>query len=123
MREKPDAPSGWAVVAGGSGGLGVEICHALSRAGFSGVIGFHSNADKAGSVAAEIAAAGGQAHARRAGRGGRAGVGGACAELRDTLGPISAPVYAAGPSCDFDFVGRVPMSEWRRVLETDVLGC
>jgi NAD(P)-dependent dehydrogenase (short-subunit alcohol dehydrogenase family) len=44
-------------------------------------------------------------------------------QLRDTAGPIAAAVYAAGPSCNFDFVSRVPIEEWRRVIEMDVLGC
>lgn len=123
MADKPEAPNGWAVVAGGSGGLGSAISRALSRTGFSVVVCYHSNEATATLLANEISSSGGEARAWRMDLEDAEGVVEAFAEIRKTLGPIAAAVYAAGPSCTFDYFSRIPMSEWRRVLQTDVLGC
>jgi 3-oxoacyl-[acyl-carrier protein] reductase len=55
-----------AIVTGGSGGLGQRICHALARNGVDIVINYAESADKAKSVAADIAKLGVRAIAVKA---------------------------------------------------------
>lgn len=122
MIDVPPQPGGWAVVAGGSGGLGGAICQAMARAGFSVVVGFRTGEESARSVVQAIRAEGGNAISRRLDLLAE-NLAGAFQAIRDEIGPIAASVYAAGPSAQFDFIARVPLVEWRRVLETDVMGC
>ncbi|HEX4180255.1 MAG TPA: SDR family oxidoreductase [Caulobacteraceae bacterium] len=115
--------AGCALVSGGSGGLGGEICRALSGLGYAVVVGYRGNVDKASALVAELEAAGGLAMAKQI----DVTAGEALVEsfraVREVFGPIAAVVSAAGPSGRFDFISRAPLDEWRRLFETDVLGC
>lgn len=55
-----------AIVTGGSRGIGREVCLLLAKAGHSVIVNYHSNADAANLVVAEIAAQGGKAFAVKA---------------------------------------------------------
>lgn len=57
-------PAGWALVVGGSGGLGAAIARRLAAEGQHVVVTFAGGADRASAVVAEITAAGGTAEAR-----------------------------------------------------------
>jgi NAD(P)-dependent dehydrogenase (short-subunit alcohol dehydrogenase family) len=86
-------------------------------------VGYRCNAETAEGVAREISASNGHARTARIDLEDLDGVAASLAQIRKAHGPIAAAIYAAGPSSDFNFVSRIPMSEWRRILQTDVLGC
>ena len=55
---------GWALVAGGSGGLGAACCLALARAGMDVVVGYGRRAEAAETVAEAVRGEGRQAAIR-----------------------------------------------------------
>jgi 3-oxoacyl-[acyl-carrier protein] reductase len=59
----PVGPAPVAIVTGGSGGIGAAICRALAATGHAVVVGYHTDAERAGRTVAEITEAGGRATA------------------------------------------------------------
>lgn len=113
---------GATLVAGGSGGIGQAICRAFAKAGSDVALTYLKNAGAAADVAADVGALG-----RRA----------ACIQMdlcrpdqvrdvvetvRHAFGAIHTVVYASGPYMDFGRVADTDPAEWKRVIETDVVG-
>lgn len=59
-----DPPEGYALVAGGSGGLGAAICAALAAEGVRVEVGYHANPRRAAAIVHAIRTAGGAANPR-----------------------------------------------------------
>ena len=60
-----DLQNGWALVVGGSGGIGAAICPALARAGQDVVLTYHRGAERAEEVADRVRSFGVNAETRQ----------------------------------------------------------
>jgi NAD(P)-dependent dehydrogenase (short-subunit alcohol dehydrogenase family) len=115
-------PGGAMLVVGGSGGLGAAISRSLGAAGCSVLIGYHSRAAAAETLCDEIGRGGGRAKAVAVDVTDDASLAQAVQAAEAYAGGISGLIYAAGTRKRFDFVGRVPDTDWERALLVDVRG-
>jgi 3-oxoacyl-[acyl-carrier protein] reductase len=114
--------AGWALIGGGTGGIGRAVCRALAEDGWDVAVGYHHNETAANDAAAEIRALGARAKVVEM-------------DLRDAEttavaveqvagdGGLGAVVYAAGPSIRFAYISELEASELGAVLGLDVQGC
>lgn len=117
------AAGAWAVVAGGSGGLGRAVCLALAEQGWNVVVCFRSSGDAAAQTVAMVTVKGVKAVAR--------GLDltnpGSCAELAQDLNepgtPVHGVVYAAGPTIPMNFIALTPPEVFSRQLDDDLKAC
>ena len=110
-----------ALVTGGSRGIGRAVCLELSRGGYSVVVNYRSNVAAAGSVVAEIAAAGGEAWARAADVSDHPAVKALIDWVETDLGPIEVAVCNAGLTRD-TLAGASTPAEFDEVLATNLGG-
>jgi NAD(P)-dependent dehydrogenase (short-subunit alcohol dehydrogenase family) len=112
---------GVALVIGGSGSLGSEICRRLALDHESVFFTYRSNTDGAQALATQL-----QQTAR---------VGYASVDVRDRhaverliqdvaarFGPIKALVFASGVNIEQPFVSQITADAWREVIESELLG-
>jgi NAD(P)-dependent dehydrogenase (short-subunit alcohol dehydrogenase family) len=111
-----------AIVAGGSGDIGAEICRRLAQAGVPVHFSFRRNESAALKLVREIEAAGGRASCEAAELSDIAQVKRLFDTARAQYGRIGQVIYAAGPRFDFGFIGAIPPSEWTRVMDADLNG-
>jgi len=90
------APPRTAIVTGGSGGIGSAVVRRLAADGFAVVASYAGNAEPAESVVAEVAAAGGTAHAVRADVADEADVAALFDRAEHELGGVDVVVNTAG---------------------------
>lgn len=113
--------AGAALVIGGSGALGGEICRRLALDFESVFFTYRSNANSAAALTAEL-----ESTAR---------VGCAALDVRDRsaveklakdvacgFGPLEAVVFASGVSIEQPFVSEITTDQWREVIESELLG-
>lgn len=112
----------WALVGGGSGGIGRAIAKALAEDGWNLAITYNSNREGAAETARRVEAAGGEARIFGIDLGdagaSEALVAGLAAEV-----PLAGLVYAAGPQIRFSYFAELDAGEFRRVIEQDVQAC
>jgi 3-oxoacyl-[acyl-carrier protein] reductase len=113
-------PSKRALVTGGSGGIGSAICRRLAADGYSVIVHANGNLGKAQAVAAEIAAAGGQAQAVAFDVTDAAATAAALEALLEG-GSIQVLVNNAGIHDDAVFPG-MQLAQWQRVLDVSLNG-
>jgi len=109
-----------ALVTGGSGALGSEICRALARAGMHVVVHAHGNAARAEALSAELRAAGG--HSEVAVLDVRDS--GACARGIEALlqgGALQVLVHNAGITADAPMAG-MSAEQWSSVIDVSLNG-
>ena len=116
-------PEGAALVFGGSGGIGAQICRTLARDGASVVVVSRSNKSHAEEIAKEIVEAGGNAKAVSVDNSSYKDVSALVAEMKAEFGAIHTVVYAAGPTFGMNFISKTDPQEWKRVLDQDANGC
>jgi NAD(P)-dependent dehydrogenase (short-subunit alcohol dehydrogenase family) len=92
----PAFADGIAIVAGGSGGIGAQICLSLARAGANVLLTYHSRRAEAEKVVDEIRAMGREADAIRLDLGDAEAVKAAVGQARQRFGRLHSLVYAAG---------------------------
>lgn len=109
-----------AMVTGGSGGIGASICRKLAAAGYDVLVHANSNIERAESVAAEIRAAGGQAHAV-AFNVTDATATKAALDKELEAGPIQVLVNNAGIHDDAVFAG-MSADKWTSVIDVSLNG-
>lgn len=121
-RHRPWSGGGWVLVAGGSGGLGSEICRQLAQEGANVLLTYRSNKDAADTLAEELVKEGVQAES-------------ALVDLRDGdavhelytrfdgTADLAGVVYAAGPHIKMDYVVNTAPDRVRAQLESDTLAC
>jgi NAD(P)-dependent dehydrogenase (short-subunit alcohol dehydrogenase family) len=114
---------GTALVFGGSGGIGAEICTALAASGSNVVLTYHSKAVKAREVVKLIEAKGKKAHAVQVDIESPEAVQRATAEAIGKFGVIHSVVYASGPPIEYLYINEIKSKEWARVINADVNGC
>lgn len=119
----PVFAQGIAIVAGGSGGIGTQICLSLARAGSDVLLTYHSHEAEAAALVAQIQAMGRIAHAVRLDLTDSEAVVAALAEARQRFGRLHSLVYAAGPAVHMKFIAELSAQQWSQVINTDVCGC
>jgi NAD(P)-dependent dehydrogenase (short-subunit alcohol dehydrogenase family) len=119
----PSFAQGIAIVAGGSGGIGAQICLSLARAGADVLLTYHSKRAEADKVVAQIRGMGRVAEAVQLDLGDATAVATMATDAQQRFGRIHSVVYAAGPALHMEFIGKLEPAEWARVINTDVCGC
>lgn len=112
---------GAAFVIGATGGLGRASALALSRDWRGLAIGYHSNAEKAAELAADLApgCAGLPVHCDLIDS---ASVAEAFARAKAHFGHIGTVVFASGVAIEQPFVSQINEAQWREVIETELIG-
>jgi 3-oxoacyl-[acyl-carrier protein] reductase len=108
----------WALVAGGSGGVGGALCTALAADGWDVVLTYLSNKARAVDVADAVTRLGRRAVVARLDLRDEA----ATAELIAEAGngaPLHGVVYAAGPPLTIDYASNIPPTRMREQLIGD----
>ncbi|NIB38882.1 SDR family oxidoreductase [Pseudomaricurvus alkylphenolicus] len=122
MSHELNFETGVVLVAGGSGGIGSDICRTFARAGIPVVFTYYSNETKAQTLCDEIRNEGGACDYRRVDLSSPQAVTSLFQQVREQFGPIRHAVYASGPHFDFNFIGQIPNQDWQQVVNTDVNG-
>lgn len=103
----------WALVVGGSGGIGAEIARGLGRVGWDVVLTYGRNVVAAESVASEVRGMGRAASVRQLSLpGGDPGV----------LDGLGALVFAAGHDIGQPYVSRTDPADLRRAVDVELHG-
>ncbi|MBV8199529.1 MAG: 3-oxoacyl-[acyl-carrier-protein] reductase [Acidobacteria bacterium] len=109
-----------ALVTGASQGIGEAVARLLAAQGARVVLAARS-AEKLAALAAEIAAAGGTAHALTLDVAQPESVAGRLKELPEGFAAIDVLVNNAGITAD-NLLARMPLADWERVLRTNLTG-
>lgn len=111
-----------AVVTGGSSGIGKACALALSRAGASVVITYHSNAEEADGIVSAIEAEGGGVRACRADVGQEQDVEALFATAEEAFGPVRLLVNSAGVNMSSTPIKDMDLEQFDKVLRADLVG-
>ena len=114
--------AGAALVSGGTGSLGQAICERLAEAGNPILVGYHSRRESAQAVVSSIVERGGTAESVALDLTSDASIAAAMAAAERLGGGLGALVYASGAQPRFDYVSKVEIAEWRRVLDIELFG-
>lgn len=115
--------SGTAIVAGGSGGLGVAICRILAEAGSNVALTYNRNREPAEAVAADIRKLGRRAFVAQVDLTDDTAVAKFIATADTEFGAIHTAIYAAGPYIDMRYVSQIEPERFRKTVGTDLFGC
>ncbi|MGB7325340.1 MAG: SDR family oxidoreductase [Rubripirellula sp.] len=110
-----------AIVTGGSGGIGNQICQRLGQDGFNVVVHYGSNREAAESVAKEISDAGGAAVTRSADVCDETEVRGLFEAAVSEFGGLDVVVVNAGIG-GFDRIENVELADFNQLMSVDFLG-
>lgn len=117
------ASKGLALVIGGSGGIGSAICARLATEGYDVAFSYNANKAAADKVADAIRDGGKRVEAAAVDITDAAAVKAFVDGAAARLGPISAVVYAGGPSLHMTLIADLAPADWSRVIDVDVKGC
>ncbi len=117
-----DFPAGAALVVGGSGGLGAEICRRLAAAGSDVALTFHGNEAAAQAVAADVTQTGRRAQTCRMPLDDAAAVATVMNDVAGAFGAIHTLVFSIGPDIGQPFVSQVTAEEWREAMTVEPIG-
>jgi 3-oxoacyl-[acyl-carrier protein] reductase len=112
-----------ALVAGGTGGVGQEICAALAAQGMSVAVGYRSRSQEAESLAARLAEQGASTSVVRLDLADPDSVTRAVEETVGRFGRLDIAVYAAGPYIPQLWLGEITSAQLTQMLSDDVGGC
>ncbi|MGI9294160.1 MAG: SDR family NAD(P)-dependent oxidoreductase [Pseudomonadales bacterium] len=121
MNSRTEFPEGMALVIGGSGGTGAEICRELAKAGSDIALTYHTNQVRAEDVAESVRSLGKQAEILQLSVGDSERVMAAIEELAARQ-RIHTVVVAAGSDIQQLMIRDLPPEEWRKVIDADVNG-
>ena len=113
---------GVAFVAGGSGGIGAAIVHALTAAGSDVVFTYYKNKEAAAGVQAAAAPTGARVESVQLALEDSEAVARALNELR-TRSKIHSVIYAAGPSIPIHYVADIAHEAWVKTFAHDTHAC
>jgi 3-oxoacyl-[acyl-carrier protein] reductase len=109
----------WAVVAGGSGGIGRAIGRALISDGWNVALGYRNNAEGAEEVVAEAREAGCDGRAIQLDLGDAEGTAATIDQLAEDV-RLAGLVYAAGPVLTMNYIAKTPAQEYGRIIDLDL---
>ncbi|HST40029.1 MAG TPA: SDR family oxidoreductase [Conexibacter sp.] len=115
--------AGVALVSGGSGGLGAEICRLLAARGSDVVLTYRGNADGAERVAGEVRAAGRRAEAVQLDLTDPDAAAAAVARVRERHGALHTLVHAAGPHIPQLHLSRIAPAQFATAVDGEVNAC
>jgi 3-oxoacyl-[acyl-carrier protein] reductase len=113
------ARTGAALVAGGSGGVGGEVCRMLAARGSAVALSYRSRPEPAEAIVAGIEAEGGQAAAFQADLADEASARALADAARERFGGIHTYVHAAGPPVSQLHLSRVEPALLKEHLEAE----
>ncbi len=116
-----DFPDGWAVVLGGSGGIGRACAIRIAECGADVVVTYRSNRDKAEGAAEEIRALGRRALCASVDVGDADAVTAFFAGVAER-GRVHSVVYAVGSDITQPRIADVTAEQWRQVIDADLNG-
>ncbi|WP_439569804.1 SDR family NAD(P)-dependent oxidoreductase [Sphingopyxis sp.] len=119
----PEFANGFALVAGGSGGLGAAVVEELARRGSDVALTYSTNRDAAEAVAERVRAAGCKALVGQVDLRDPEAIDAFTKEAVAQLGRLHSVVYAAGPAFNFAYINAIQPAEWAQTMRTDVEGC
>jgi len=122
MADYSNLYSGAAVVIGGSGGLGAEICQSFSRAGSHVAIAYNSNVSKAKQVAEKVTETGKKAFIGPVDLTNLISIKSFLDSVMDNFKSINTLVYASGPPVSFAPIADQDPEQFKSVIEQDVIG-
>nr|WP_295469316.1 SDR family oxidoreductase [Mesorhizobium sp.] len=117
-----DFADGAALVVGGSGAIGQVIAHTFAKAGSGVALTYNRNKEAGEAVAAEIAAGGGKAQAYQLDLTDADAVAATVQAVEQDFGKVHTLVYASGPFMEMAKIADTDPAEWKRIVETDVVG-
>lgn len=112
-----------AIVAGGSGGVGGEICGYLAKEGFDVAVCYRSNQDAATAVVQQLELSGRRALALKMDLEDQESVRSGFAEAIAHFGRVDTAVYAAGPYIPMKWISQVEPKEMHRMIHADAGAC
>lgn len=115
--------TGVAIVAGGSGGIGQEICRVLAEAGSAVALTYRSNAAAAEAVVTSVRQLGVQCEAAQLALENSDDVVSYVRSVVARFGRIHSVVYAAGPPLTFSYAAGIEPAAWKKVMDVDINGC
>lgn len=116
----PPFDTGCAVVIGGSGGLGIDICRTLARHGSPVAFNYHANRHKAESLQQELAQQGAASLFQQVSLDEIDSIKTLFQDAEDTYGSIHTVVYASGPKVRISPIAELPPEEWATTINADV---
>lgn len=116
----PSTDERWALVAGGSGGIGSAIARALGADGWKVAITYRGNEERAARIVAELEAGGTAARALRVDLTDPEATAAVVGEVGDGLAGV---VYAAGPTIRLDYLASLGVDEFAAALDGDLKAC
>lgn len=117
----PDT-DGYALVIGGSGGIGAAICEKLAASGANVALTYRTNLEAARGVAACVRRYDRRSACYAVSLEDPESVGQLCQKVVSELGRIHTVVNAAGSHIAMRFIGDIGPEEFRNVMEADVNG-
>lgn len=119
----PRYASGAVIVAGGSGGVGAAICRRFAAAGAKVALTYLRGLERAGKVAADVAALGSEALIAPVELTDKAAVQDFIRTVVDRFGAVHTAVYAAGPMLTMHHISSLDPDDFRAHVGTDLFGC
>ncbi|STZ44187.1 SDR family NAD(P)-dependent oxidoreductase [Mycolicibacterium gilvum] len=108
-----------ALVAGGSGGIGSAICHALACDGFDVALTYRHNAEAASQSADGVRSAGAEASVHQL----DLTDADATAALVERMPRLDTVVYAAGPPIPMGYTAQITPQQFAHQLSADAVAC
>ena len=122
FENQPDFPAGCALIYGGSGGLGQSAARLFAARGSAVAVTYRSRRDEADKTVKQIEDFGGKAIALQADLTKPDTVKAACDAAVAKFGRVHSVVAAGGLAFGTPTLGDTPPSDFRNVIETDVIG-
>ena len=119
---QPDFPEGCALIYGGSGGLGQSAARLFAACGSAVVVTYRSNQSEADKTVKQITDFGGKALAVQADLTRPETIKAACDAAVAKFGRVHSVVAAGGLAFGTPTLAETPPSDFRNVIETDVIG-
>jgi 3-oxoacyl-[acyl-carrier protein] reductase len=115
-------PDGAALVIGGSGGIGREVCRAFAEAGSDVSLSYRSNEAAAAEVCGDVSRVGRRAEAAQVDLTNRKSVAAFVESAARSFGAIHTVVLATGADISMTFVADIDDEEWDRTIGGDLTG-
>jgi NAD(P)-dependent dehydrogenase (short-subunit alcohol dehydrogenase family) len=117
-----DFPSGFAVVIGGSGGIGKAACLRLAECGCDVALSYRSREAEAAEVAKQVRELGRRAFVGRLDLTDPQGTKAFYEAAAAQLGRLHTVVVATGADIRMSYVADIEPEEWKRTIENDLVG-